>query len=285
MKLVFAGDTGEGNTSAKKIGDQMGIKCQAQGGCTAAILLGDNFYDDGVTSVNDPLWKTHFEDIYSHAGLDGLKFYTILGNHDYGLTSTGNAQAQIDYSNLPVGSGPGMRASDKWIMPAKWYDVRFGPVHIFALDTQDNLGPQGNEMAAKVAASNAPWKFTMGHHMRYTDGKHNYDNWLIPGLLDMLPVVYCGTQLYICGHDHNTQMADRGKDGACPNTYFVVSGAGSKTTDFVNVPLPMYAMSPRLFGNDSIPAFTYIHVEPTQAMLQFIDEDGNVLFSHAMQRN
>ena len=44
------------------------------------VLLGDNFYEDGVASVDDPQWQTKFEDPY--ANID-LPFYAVLGNHDH----------------------------------------------------------------------------------------------------------------------------------------------------------------------------------------------------------
>ena len=45
------------------------------------ITMGDKFYLCGVRSVNDPKWKTRWEDMYSPLG---IPFYAALGNHDYG---------------------------------------------------------------------------------------------------------------------------------------------------------------------------------------------------------
>ena len=58
------------------------------------ISTGDNFYlnntnglfgqdHSGVSSVNDPFWKSKFSNVYSGAGVQ-LPVYAILGNHDYG---------------------------------------------------------------------------------------------------------------------------------------------------------------------------------------------------------
>merc|ERR1719453_1406969 len=46
------------------------------------IALGDNFYDDGVTSTHDELWDTAFHDIYSSKPLH-VPWFAVLGNHDY----------------------------------------------------------------------------------------------------------------------------------------------------------------------------------------------------------
>jgi hypothetical protein len=113
VKLLAIGDTGEGNDGQHAVADQMAAKCTLVGGCDAVLVNGDNFYDNGVQNVDDPLWKTAFEEPYNRPALEGVPFYVVLGNHEHGPTSTGNKQAQIDYSKLPIGSGPGMRSSDK----------------------------------------------------------------------------------------------------------------------------------------------------------------------------
>jgi acid phosphatase len=45
------------------------------------ISTGDNFYEDGVTTVTDSQWQTSFERIYSDSSLQ-VPWIVSLGNHD-----------------------------------------------------------------------------------------------------------------------------------------------------------------------------------------------------------
>jgi hypothetical protein len=49
------------------------------------IGTGDNFYHpDGVLGVDDPVWHTHWANIYQTKDhLKYLTWYGVLGNHDY----------------------------------------------------------------------------------------------------------------------------------------------------------------------------------------------------------
>jgi Calcineurin-like phosphoesterase len=211
VTLLVIGQTGEGNAAQSCVAQGMSSRCLAAPGgtCTAVLMGGDNFFDEGVSSVDDPQWTEKFEVPYDRPGLEGVPFYAVLGNADYdpfNVSHDGNKQAQIDYTFLPVGAGAGHRASDKWHMPAAWYDVVLGGglVHLFALDTWDTQGAppagQAGDMQARVAASSAPWKLVLGHFARFTSGSHQTDLPLLnlqlsnarpPGLFALQRAVYC----------------------------------------------------------------------------------------------
>lgn len=72
----------------------------------AVVATGDVHHFEGVRSVNDPLWMTNYELVYSHPELM-IPWYPILGNHEY----RGNTQAVLDYSQV----------SARWEMPARYY--------------------------------------------------------------------------------------------------------------------------------------------------------------------
>jgi hypothetical protein len=284
VRLIAIGDIGEGNEGQNAIGDRMSAKCIQVGGCDAVIVNGDNFYDNGVKSVDDAQWIPKFEQPYDRPGLNGLPFYAVLGNHDYGPTSTGNKQAQIDYTFLPVGTGPGKRKSDKWQMPEAYYDVKIGHVHLFAIDTIDFLSAeQENEMSIRVAESEATWKMVFGHHPRFTSGEHYWDNQLLGfgGMFDFQRSIYCGADLFMAGHDHDMELIDKGRDSSCPSTYFAISGAASKTREGFDF-TPTDAR--QLYYEDEIEGFAYLEFEGTKLTLEFINKDGVVTFSKTITK-
>lgn len=284
VRIIAVGDTGEGNQAQNEVGDRMSEKCLAVGGCQAIMMNGDNFYDSGVASTDDEQWGPKFEQPYDRPGLNGLPFYVVLGNHDYGPTSNGVRQAQVDYSFLPVGNGPGMRTSDKWRMPDSYFDVRIGDVHLFGIDTIDfTSGDQKEDMSARVAASNATWKIVFGHHPRFTSGDHFFDDQLLGllGMFSMQQTIYCGADMLMTGHDHDLELIDKGRDESCPNTYFAISGAGAKTREtFALVP----SDERQLFFTDTTEGFAYLQFEGNTLLFEFIDKLGAVLFSKTITK-
>jgi predicted phosphodiesterase len=66
------------------------------------VLLGDNFYENGVSSVNDEKWK-----LFDHIEPASPIFYAVLGNHDYRQSVT----PQLMYHTV----------SEKWHMPSQYY--------------------------------------------------------------------------------------------------------------------------------------------------------------------
>ncbi len=277
VRLLVIGDTGEGNSEQHCVADAMDKKCELLGGCDAVVMTGDNFYDHGVQSVSDAQWMSKFELPYDRPHLNGLKFYVVLGNHDYGATSNGNKGAQIAYSKLPVGSGPGQRYSDKWTMPASYYDVALGEgtVHLFGIDTQDTGTTQLDDMKQRVAKSTAAWKIVFGHHPRYTSGEHQLDNTLVdtltkltspPGMFALQEGIYCGADLYLTGHDHNREVIDKGMDGACPNVPFIISGAGAKVR-----PSKYPKLGKSLYYDEGVEGFLYFELTKSSFRVESYD--------------
>src|SRR6185503_5688881 len=64
VRFAAMGDTGKGNDGQKQVASAIEAKC-AQSGCDFVQLLGDNIYESGATSVDDPEWQLKFEQPYA----------------------------------------------------------------------------------------------------------------------------------------------------------------------------------------------------------------------------
>ena len=110
VNLFVANDLGRnGYYDQKPIAELMGEMADVIGP-EAIIATGDVHHFDGVASVNDPLWMTNFELIYSHPELM-ISWLPVLGNHEY----RGNTQAVLDYSKV----------SRRWQMEDRYYTKVF----------------------------------------------------------------------------------------------------------------------------------------------------------------
>ena len=176
--------------------------------------IGDVHHFEGVASVDDPLWMTNYELIYSHPDLM-LDWYPVLGNHEY----RGNTQAVLDYGKV----------SRRWVMPGRYYavekEVEDGNEKIlyvfidtaplidkYRRDTEDypdagkqSIAAELEWLEATLAASTAKWKVVMGHHPIYADtDKNECERTDLQRRVQPLLDKY-GVDAYICGHIHNFQ--------------------------------------------------------------------------------
>ena len=268
LRFVAFGDSGEGNEAQYAVAVAAERVCEERG-CDLALLLGDNFYDVGVTAVDDVQFVDKFELPYE--GLD-LPFYVVLGNHDYGTLA-------LDWER-----GHYAQTNPKWNMPAFWYSFssESGQTQFFALDTQrimnDHQQDEQREwLEGELAASTAPWKVAFAHHPYISNGEHgnagNYEGrsglLFISGELvrRFVSDLVCGNvDMYISGHDHNRQAFDP----VC-GTYFFVSGAAAKTTGF-----EFRDENPTAWGDDQREGFTWVEIEGTEMTVAFYDLDGNL---------
>ena len=81
----------------------------------------------------------------------------------------------------------------------------------------------------------------------------------VAGSAEVMDEALCGkADLYLCGHDHNRQWPQ----GTCgnPATHFIVSGAGSKTTDFEY----HGGGNPVYWEDDTTPGFLLLELTSTE---------------------
>jgi len=302
LRFIVMGDVGTGEAAQREVAIVVRDLCAAEG-CDLVILLGDNIYNSGVDGVDDAQWQTKFEMPY--ADID-LPFYAVLGNHDYGGTlvlidtpGLGNewnrGPIEVQYSEH----------SAKWTMPATHYTFSVGPVGFVMIDTNSLLwdntdnGDQYEWYAGAVAELRATagvrWIFAAGHHPYLSNGRHgnagNYEGLDIGGTIIPNPIpilnganvqrffenTLCGTvDFYMAGHDHTRQWLNE-PDALC-GTEMIVSGAGAKTTGFVD------RGNTTLYQDDTTPGFLYVIVEGDTMIGRFVDQHGVTNFEHMVTR-
>lgn len=216
LSFIIANDLGRnGYYQQKKIGEQMGEVAETIGP-ECVIAAGDIHHFMGVASVNDPLWMTNYEQIYSHPELM-IPWLPVCGNHEY----RGNTQAVLDYSSI----------SRRWQMPAKYYSRTYTKkgtsIRLIWLDTTpmiykyrlDSIGyPDAqNEdrqrqmmwLDSILTVSQEQWVVVIGHHPLYAETSKSIEE-----QTDMRNTIGSILQkhhvdMYICGHIHNFQHIRR----------------------------------------------------------------------------
>ena len=228
LNFIVVGDWGRrGKHHQRPVAEQMARNSRASD-AKFIVSTGDNFYNFGVTSVNDPHWRQSFEEVYADPALQ-LPWYPVLGNHDYG----GDVHAQVQRS----------RVSERWQMPDRWYRVdgaRFGrpDVHLFLIDTvawkgreafpfkwlgsdisREYQSAQRAWLESELTQSTAPIKLVFGHHPIYSIGPHG-GRMDLPELDALLKRTR--TTAYVNGHDHCLYHISH------QGLHYVCSGGGSK---------------------------------------------------------
>ena len=227
LDVTIIGDWGrEGHDRQRAVGAAMGQSAELLRSVWT-LSLGDNFYDDGVSSIEDPQWQSSYEQVYSAPSLRDTPWWSILGNHDY----RGNVQAQLEYGTI----------DKRWRMPARYYarSERLADgtsCDLFYIDTNPFLSRyrhsrvriDDQDPAAQLAwlerglaASGADWKIVVGHHPIHTaDGPATEEPELIASLRPLLEKYR--VRVYLNGHIHNFQhVRVAGID-------YITNGAGSK---------------------------------------------------------
>jgi tartrate-resistant acid phosphatase type 5 len=224
IRVLAFGDFGDGGKGQREVASAM-LQYHRQRPFDFAITLGDNFYNKGMRSVDDPRWKTWWDQLYDPLG---IQFYATLGNHDYGFPQS--PEAEVLYS----------KKSPSWRMPATRYTYTAGWVQFFATDSQKMTPDQLEWLQKELASSTARWKVVYGHHTIYSHGYHGDTPELIR---ELLPVIKDRVDIYLSGHDHDMQhLRPEG------NLHFFVSGSGGKLRRIRPGPRSLFAMSARGFA-------------------------------------
>jgi len=232
VSFLALGDWGSATRSQRDVAHQMAkisnkLTLNSSKNVFVAAL-GDNFYDEGVTDVNDPKWKEIFMDAYN--GVQ-CPWFPVLGNHDW----QGNVQAQIDF-----------KGDSRWQMESLYYTKIIQNVQFFFLDTT-TLCPDLSEMYTdrefddkdvdkqlewfeyQLANSTSQWKIVFGHYPIYSGGENG--SALEMRSIETLLYKY-KVDAYFCGHDHSFQhIFNRNTQ-----IHYFVCGAGSSTGNLRHIP-------------------------------------------------
>jgi acid phosphatase len=263
LTFLVLGDWGTGAAEPRKVAVQM-AKAATVLGADFVISTGDNFYPDGVSSVDDPQWQTSFEGIFPEPALQ-IPWYVVLGNHDH----RGSTAAQVSYSDV----------SARWNMPANYYKLTQkladgSLVDFFFLDTHPihlryrNWIPRlfdDNQLVwleQELTASKARWKIAIGHYPVFSGGKHGTST-MVKALKPLFDEH--GVRVYVNGHNHTLEHVVVGA------THYLTCGAGAKPRKASPVSGSRFTMGERL-------GFMTARLKPDAMQVAFLDEQGQFLY-------
>jgi tartrate-resistant acid phosphatase type 5 len=227
-EFYILGDMGSGSKDQYKVGDSMlQMINKHKHKHTFVCGLGDNIYENGVESVDDIQFIDKFEKPYEKIP-DSIKFYMVLGNHDYGYDNDDRYKFQIEYGIQS------QKKRKKWFMPDSYYTFKKNNVEFFIIDTnldlmtKDQINTQLQTMIKLMKQSKARWKIVNGHHTwRSIAGHGNAEPLLETFLMDLFKEVHF--DVYMCGHDHNKQLINLQIGNK--KVLLVVCGTGGKMYD------------------------------------------------------
>ena len=279
INFYIANDLGRnGYYQQKPIAELMGEMADAVNP-ECVIAAGDIHHFNGVTSVNDPLWMTNYELVYSHPELM-LDWFAVCGNHEY----RGNTQAVLDYGKV----------SRRWVMPSKYYtkvyDHKGTSIRIVFLDTtplidkyreanekypdacKEDMQKQLSWLDQTLKGAKEDWVVVVGHHPIYAEtGK------TVNERLDMqkrvMPLLhkYNNVAMYVCGHIHNFQHIQMKGD----NIDYIVNSSASLARKVKTVEGTVFCSPAE--------GFSVLTADKKQLRLLMIDKDGNII--HTVTKN
>lgn len=273
FNFYVANDLGRnGYYDQKPIAELMGEMAEKGVDPEFVLATGDIHHFEGVASVNDPLWMTNYELVYSHPELM-IRWYPVLGNHEY----RGNTQAVLDYGKV----------SRRWEMPARYYTKVFNDkgmtMRVVWIDTAPLINKYREEkdkypdaclqdderqlawIDSVLTAAKEDWVIVAGHHPIYAQTKKNESERTdMQQRLDPILRRY-HVDMYICGHIHNFQHI-RQKDS---NIDYITNSAGSLSRKVAPIEGTLFC-SPE-------PGFSIISANKNQLELRMIDKKGNIL--------
>lgn len=289
MPVIFCilGDAGTGDISQYKVANSLTTNIKGNK-AQFVIGLGDNIYEAGCSSVNDKQFKHKFETPYKKIPND-IKFYQILGNHDYGDYSSffykSCAHTQIEYGIMS------QENNMKWYLPYNYYKItkekNGNKMDFFFIDTNIDIMPkklmskQLREINKMIRGSDSDWKILVGHHTFRSVAGHGNANKILE--LYLKKIMQNGIDVYMCGHDHTKQVIEyklNDKTITC-----IVCGTGGKVYDYkLKLEEVEKDKKSALIWHKETLGFATAYCTPKKLKIEFYDEKNKLEYSHNIHK-
>ncbi|MBL7685675.1 MAG: metallophosphoesterase [Deltaproteobacteria bacterium] len=260
------GDSGTGDENQYSVAKQTQETCKKYH-CDFGLLLGDNFYEKGVASIEDPQWKSKFQGPYSPLK---IPIYALIGNHDWRL----NPKAQIDYSLM----------DPYWKMPSFEYSFTFPKegsaiLEIFVINSMDFDTKAKDWLKGALSQSQAPWKILAFHHPILNNGSHHPADQM--KLWPKLAPIVCGkVDLLLSGHEHLFSHLRSPKQSCGIDQ--VILGTGGRT--LYEIKKEKIEGLETLHSESSF-GLGFFEVDSHEMKLSFIRQDGKRSYSYSWKKN
>ncbi|CAH0516464.1 unnamed protein product [Peronospora belbahrii] len=291
--FIAFGDFGTGDESQRKVAMALENFTSTMDPPPAFVLsTGDQIYDHGIQSVDDPLLLTNFEHMYKHNKLQ-VPWYVTIGNHD----CEGSVDAMLQYAE---------KQESLWYLPRRYYSID-RPVapktilRLVVIDACDLVcGREPRDFrctehmieqssaktrqlqydwieetlsADKPAGVEQMWTIVMGHWGVYSFAG-NADTPELINALDPLLKTY-KVHAYFNGHDHSMQHVRKVNTDGSVRNYFTSGAGGYRIHDLQ----PNARANPDLVHAALVHGFMFIHMTRTFFRVHFVDETGKILYT------
>lgn len=265
LKFLVLGDQGSGTERQRSVANSMEKKCEE--GVDGVLLLGDNFYPNGVSSIDDPQWRSKFEDVYSGPCLSKTPFFVTMGNHDY----QGSPYAVLQYRSI----------NERWVAPGRFYGVKFGDLlEIINFDTTMAdwcFSDKNCSFTFLLKSLGKPkltkWRVVVGHHpLRSSSLKgFTYDG-RDPRSFFMRKAICGKADLGLFGHSHHLEMR---RDDDCTTPFGILGAGGGDLAEVSPLGTPVFLRETYGFG--------LLTASREELVLDFYDGAGEALHRERVQ--
>ncbi|MCH9685922.1 MAG: metallophosphoesterase [Deltaproteobacteria bacterium] len=238
--FAFIGDYGNGSDNATEVAALVKDK-----GAKFVVTGGDNGYGDasyGSVVGPDELYGS-FLGCQSGESESPNYFWPSVGNHDVDDIGIDKYKS---YFKVP-----------------RWYDVVIGSVHLFMVDSTDNLSDQKTWLKNGLENSTACHRIVVFHHAPYSSGaNHGSDS-------DMQwDFAEWGATAVLSGHEHLYERIER------HGILYLVNGLGGKSRYPFESKPEDYVSGSQLQYREKYGA-VFVDVDGDEITYRFVNVDGN----------